>query len=165
MRKVYYIEIKSVTNKKPLYKSDIREQIGVLGNTLVCQDGVYNVSYLLIPSSDVHDSIEIKRKMSSVVDPFSVEVNVYGLDCTSVATSNEAIVKFIEKSWGQDNTPRNFSRFNTKHEAFLTYQRENPMWVYNDGIGAAIKVDFAEWCWLPIKKDGIYEQTKYAKYL
>jgi hypothetical protein len=165
MKKVYYIEVKSGTTKKPLHKEHIKEKIQILGAMMVSQNGLYNASYLLIPSDEGKSSLDIKREISQVVDPFSVEVNVYGMDSLSTATSNESIVQFIEQSWGHDKEPRNFSRFNTRHEAYMAYKRENPMWVYNDGIGAAVNVAFADWCWLPIKKDGIYEQTKYAKYL
>ena len=47
----------------------------------------------------------------------------------------------------------------------MAFELENPRWVYDDGVNMAIKMDLDEWCWLPIKGDGIYERSKYEKYI
>ncbi|MBO6031837.1 MAG: hypothetical protein J6Q22_10390 [Prevotella sp.] len=110
---------------------------------------------------------------ATLSDRIRTEIDVFA-DKVMVSLISRDYVRFI--NWGdgekllKDNDSgespmRNFQRFENRHEAFLAFELEKPRWVYDDGVNMAIKMDLDEWCWLPIKGDGIYERSKYEKYL
>ena len=68
----------------------------------------------------------------------------------------------------EERPRRNFERFKTKREAYLSYLelsklKKTPIWDENDDIPCGTVVDFSDWCWLPVKEDGIYRESEYLK--
>jgi hypothetical protein len=143
------------------------EVIGSLGKKTAIQQTAKSYTVVLVTNDENVDAVVIRNKIAERLNPFNENVSVARMVLEDHAETNEInlVLSDGDSDSGQDE-PRNFSRFNSRHEAFMAYQRENPKWVYQDGIGVASHVDFSEWCWLPIRKDGIYEKNgKYDKYL
>lgn len=166
MKKSYCITYK--TNKANVNnESLIKQKLEAIGS---CEEVLHYpraLVYFLVPDKEGFGAREIVSDIRSVLNPFDDMLMVVGIrndDCAKTDNWCDSIIEKCDKFEGDEK--RNFSRFNSRHEAFMAYQRERPKWVYQDGIGAAIAVDFNEWCWLPIRKDGIYEKNgKYDKYL
>ena len=144
------------------------EVIDSLGKKTAVQQTAKSYTVILFPSGENDDAVSIRNKISYHLNPFSENVSVARLVVSDYAETNglHCAEEIEEYSNEEGEVPRNFSRFASRHEAYIAYQMEKPKWVYPDGIGVAIAVDFNDWCWLPIKKDGIYERNgKYDKYL
>lgn len=112
-----------------------------------------------LTSSDIRDAVR------QTVDVFNDKVLVTLIDADAMSTLNWEVPNgFLGEVMGE-KVKRNFERFSNRHEAYVQWQKEKPRWVYPDGINAAIVIDVDQWCWLPIKPDGIYESSLEAKYI
>ena len=132
-----------------------------LGNS-----GFVKTTFLLFPYAEDSTAKTIREALSKDIHPFSEGVAVIGLDVNDDSYANYgAIEELVGKCKSIDDVPRNFSRFKTRHEAFLAFELEKPRWVYDDGVNMGISIELDDWCWLPVKRDGIYERSKYEKYL
>ena len=148
-------------------KNKVKEQLSIIGLVKVITDSARQATWMVIPSDESMSANTICSDVFKHMSPFEDEISVFRVDVLDAADSDSTnVIGFVNGCKGDNETElRNFNRFSSRHEAFLQYQVEKPRWVYEDGIGAAIVVDFAEWCWLPIKKDGIYDKRKYEKYI
>lgn len=122
--------------------------------------------FLLIAESDSKDSTAIKHELEVLARPFEDSICVARIDVLDSA-GDSAFMAMLSNSKGDNaEVRRNFERFSSKSEARAIYENEKPRWVYSDGIGMAMPVDFdREWPWLPIKENGIYDKRENAKYL
>ena len=125
-------------------------------------------SIVLIPRDQKLDAKDIRVKLAGKMDVFSdsllvVEVNPLNLGEKNCPALAMALLK-QEIDMGK-NEVRNFNRFHSRHEGVIQYQKEKPQWAYESGVLANLPIPFEEWCWLPVKGDGIYEKNKYEKYI
>lgn len=125
--------------------------------------------YAVRPDNQDMTATDVLGKVRSVVKVFGDRVLVTRYDSDSVANLNLDMPVELRPVDDDEiidrNTERNFSRFSTRHEAYHQWIKECPRWVYNDGVNMAISVDFADWCWLPVRRNGIYERSLEQKYL
>ena len=143
------------------------EVIDSLGKKTAVQQTAKSYTVVLVTTDGNVDAVVIRNKIAERLNPFDENVSVARMVLTDHAETHgiNLMLSDGESNSGQDE-PRNFSRFNSRHEALLAYLMEKPHWVNLNGIGATIAVDFNEWCWLPIRKNGIYERNgKYDKYI
>lgn len=112
-----------------------------------------------LTSSDIRDTVR------QSVDVFNDKVIVSLIDDDAMSTLNWEVPNDFLGYVISEKGKRNFERFDNRHDAYVQWQKEKPRWVYPDGVNAAIVIDFDKWCWLQIKRDGIYEKSKYEKYL
>lgn len=164
MKKAYNVTYTSSSGKN---KNIVKEQLSLIGLVKSMTDSAKQATWLVIPSDESMAAHTISAEVFKHLSPFEDEISVFRVDVLDTADTNSAkVLGFVHDCKGaNEGEMRNFNRFSSRHEAFLQYQIEKPRWVHADGIGAAISVEFDEWCWLPIKKDGIYHKGKYEKYL
>ena len=112
-----------------------------------------------LTSSDIRDAVR------QSVDVFNDKVIVSLIDDDAMSTLNWDVPQDFLGYVLAEKEKRNFERFANRHEAFVQWQKEKPRWVYPDGVNATIVIDFNQWCWLPIKPNGIYESSLEAKYI
>ena len=165
MKKAYIVTY--VNDKAGINRQLMQEQLQTLGLYTELSHTARMASWLLIAEDESVSAATIKNRIFLAMKPFEDSISVVRIDANDAAGVNCLDTKeFLEKCKVEGgDEPRNFERFRTKHEAFLQYELEKPRWVYEDGIGVAVKVDFDDWCWLPIRKDGIYEKRKYQSYI
>ena len=165
MKKAYIVTY--VNDKEGINRQLMQEQLQTIGTYKELSHAARTASWMIIPDDEAANASTIKNKLFAAVKPFEDSISVVRIDANDVAdTDGLDSTEFLTKCKGNTRDElRNFSRFSSRHEAFLQYQIEKPRWVCADGIGAAIPVEFYEWCWLPIKKNGIYEKRKYEKYI
>ena len=125
--------------------------------------------YAVRPDNQDMTATDILDKVRAVVKVFGDKVLVTVYDSDGVASLNLDMPTELrpadEEDFTEREVQRNFSRFSTRHEAYLQWEKERPRWVYSDGVNMAITVDFNDWCWLPIRRNGIYEKSLEQKYL
>lgn len=145
----------------------VMEKLSVIGSYQEIVRSIKSNVGILFPDKEGLDARAIRDEIRSVIKPFTESVIVVGInDLDYAMTDNQGESTFSRKVGDEGDEPRNFSRFSDMREARLAYQRENPKWVNPDGSGVAMDIDFLDWCWLPVRKDGIYERNgKYDKYL
>jgi hypothetical protein len=165
VKKAYIVTY--INDKEGINRQLMQEQLQTIGAYKELSHAARTASWMIIPDDEAANASAIKNKLFSALKPFEDSISVVRIDANDAAGVNCLDTKeFLEKCKVESSDePRNFERFRTKHEAFLQYELEKPRWVYEDGIGAAILVEFDEWCWLPIRKDGIYDKRKYQSYI
>lgn len=125
--------------------------------------------YAVCPDNQDMTATDLLGLVRSVVKIFDDKLLVTEYDSDAVANLNfdipSGLIPNNDERKEANETERNFSRFSTRHEAYLQWIKERPMWVYNDGVNMAISVDFDDWCWLPIRRNGVYEKFLEQRYL
>lgn len=153
-------------SKNPNSIIRVRQTLQGIGTVVEEDSGMPYVALMkVLPTNQDNTCATIRNLIREDVDVFSdkVMVSLISHDYASYVNWDDGESLVGCESSTQEK--RNFERFETRHEAYVAFELENPRWVYNDGINTAIKMEFEEWCWLPIKGDGIYERRKYQKYL
>ena len=166
MKKAYLITYFHTGTKSHL--KQVVEVIDSIGKKNAIQQTAKSYTAILVPTDENVDASVIRKKISEKLNPFDENVSVARMVASDYSeTDGIGCGKIVEACACEDGRePRNFSRFNSKQEAYLAYQREKPRWVYQNGMGGVMAVDFNEWVWLPIRKNGIYERNgKYDKYI
>lgn len=156
-----------LVSKDPKSSERVKQTIRSLGKCVEEESGVFGLTLLkVVPSNQ-------DTTCSTIRDLIRVEVNVFE-DKVMVSLISPDYVSYVnwgdgDRTIGADETggkeKRNFERFDNRHDAFLAFELEKPRWVYDDGVNMAINISLDEWCWLPVKPDGIYERRKYQKYI
>ena len=165
MKKAYIVTYVSPDGNS---RSAVKTQLELIGKFHQLTDSGRQASWLCIPTEEGENATSIRAKLLLALAPFTDGVFVARVDALDAAETDKCkCMGLLEGCKGENESElRNFNRFSSRHEAFVQYQIEKPRWIYSDGIGAAISVDFDEWCWLPVRKDGIYEKNgKYDKFL
>ena len=163
MKKKYLILYKSNHGTS---LSNVKLTIMSIGNVTNLIESSKAYTCIVESSDESMTAFQVRSKISEVMAPFDdgLLVSQIGFnDSSSFGTL--ANIDNDEENNQTGSVKRNFSRFQTKHEAYEVFKLEQPRWCYDDGINMAINVDFNEWCWLPVRKDGIYMHGKYDKYL
>ena len=145
-------------------------EIGMLGNSAMVHgdDAASTISVVLIPSNENLDAKDIKGELVKKIDVFADSLLVTQVNPLNIGEKNcvaQAISLLEHGDKNESEEIRNFSRFHSRHEGIVQYQKEKPQWAYESGILANLPISFEEWCWLPIKRDGIYDKNKYEKYI
>jgi len=166
MNKVYLVAYES-ENGENIDK--IKEALSLLGKVSIWVDTGKVLSAFVITTDEKIDAVAIRNKMQESINPFEEGVGAIEVNELDMADTN-TLGCFAWKKSGLGRISvakedRNFDRFKTRHEAFVAYEVERPVWTYPDNIGNVIRMDIDEWLWMPIKKDGRYERGKYEKYL
>lgn len=145
----------------------VKQTLQGLGKVLEENSGIPYVFIMkVLPTNQDNTCATIRNLIRADVDVFTDKVMVSLISSDYVSYINWNDDEDILKGESQDGkVMRNFERFATRHEAFLAFELEKPRWVYNDGVNMGIAMELDEWCWLPVKGDGIYEHSKYEKYL
>lgn len=165
MKKAYIV---TYVSPDGMNRNAVKNKLELIGSFRQLTDSGRQASWIVIPTDESASAASIRTHIFTSLSPFAEGVSVIRADALDAAdTDKSKCVDFISRCKGENaNGLRNFNRFNSRHEAFLQYRKEKPRWVYADGIGAAISVEFDQWCWLPIKEDGIYEKDgRYDQYL
>lgn len=168
MNKIYLVTYKS-ENGVQANLDKIKEQLRLLGDVTEWVNTRRIFLAYVFTADEKLDAVAIRNKLKECINPFeegvaALEVNEWNIADTDMCKCIE-FKRSPRSSYIEKNEPRNFSRFKTRHEAFVAYDMERPVWVYPDNIGNAIVMDINEWLWMPIKKGGQYERGKYDKYL
>lgn len=145
----------------------VKQTLQGLGKVVEENSGIPYVFIMkVLPTNQDNTCTTIRNLIRADVDVFSdkVMVSLISRDYVSYINWDDG-EKLLKDDDSGESPMRNFQRFENRHEAFLAFELEKPRWVYDDGVNMAIKMDLDEWCWLPIKGDGIYERSKYQKYL
>lgn len=153
-------------SKNPYSIIRVRQTMQGLGKFVEEDSGMPYVALMkVLPMNQDNSCSTIRNLIRKDVDVFSdkVMVSLISPDCASFVNWDDGDSLVSGESFTK--VKRNFERFDTRHEAFVAYELEKPRWVYDDGVNMAINMDLDEWCWLPIKPDGIYERSKYQKYI
>lgn len=156
-----------LVSKDPRSAERVKQTVRSLGKWVEEESGVIGVAHMKVMPSNQDSTC------STICNLIREEINVFE-DKVMVSRISPDYVSYInwgegDKLIGEDNEvgkeKRNFERFDNRHEAFLAFELEKPRWVYDDGVNMAINISLDEWCWLPVKPDGIYERSKYQKYI
>lgn len=145
----------------------VKQTLQGLGKVVEENSGIPYVFIMkVLPTNQDNTCTTIRNLIRADVDVFSdkVMVSLISRDYVSYINWDDG-EKLLKDDDSGESPMRNFQRFENRHEAFLAFELEKPRWVYDDGVNMAIKMDLDEWCWLPVKGDGIYERSKYEKYL
>lgn len=153
--------------EKPSSRVRVRQTLQDLGKVVEeDSDTPYVFVMKLLPDNQDYTCATLSDRIRTEIDVFADKVMVSLISRDYVRFINWGDGEKLLKDNDSGESPmRNFQRFENRHEAFLAFELEKPRWVYDDGVNMAIKMDLDEWCWLPIKGDGIYERSKYEKYL
>lgn len=154
-------------SKNPNSIIRVRQTLHGLGKVVEEDSGIpYVLLMKVLPTNQDNTCATVRDLIRTDVDVFSdkVMVSLISPDYASFVNWDTG-EEHVGQNESLEKSKRNFERFETRHEAFVAFELEKPRWVYNDGINVAIKMELEEWCWLPIKGDGIYERSKYEKYL
>lgn len=168
MRKAYQIFYNSPSGEKYL---DVVNHLETMGNFCIIFETGRTLIAWLIPDSQAIDALEIRKELSELANPFADSLIVTRIDVFDVAEQNqpERLKLLEENRKGASETDkyaeRNFTRFYSEEEAYQAFLKEQPRWVSSDGSGTPVGIEFKDWCWLPVKKDGMYESRKYEKFL
>ena len=166
MNKIYLVVYKSNDGGN---LDKIKEQLQLLGKIAECVTTRKVFSAFVMPTDEKVNAVAIRNKMRECINPFEEGTAAIEVNELDMADTDSCKCLNFEKKPQSDisikDEPRNFSRFKTRHEAFVAYEMEKPIWTYPDNIGNAIRMDIGEWLWMPIKKNGQYERGKYEKYL
>ena len=164
MKKAFIVVYKGVGGN---YLCLLRTQMQLLGSTidLIIQEHEYVAVF--IPTSANTDSFQLKRALYEKCNPFTDSLSIMRMDAADCIDSEQLKFKdaISDCATIENREIRNFNRFNSYREAIVAYKQERPMWVYADGLGAAMRVEFDDWCWLPVKQDGVYDSSEYRKYV
>ena len=156
-----------LVTKDPRSAERVKQTIRSLGKWVEEESGVIGVTHMKVMPSNQDSTC------STICNLIREEINVFE-DKVMVSRISPDYVSYInwgegDKLIGEDNEggkeTRNFERFDNRHEALLAFELEKPRWVYDNGVSMTIHMDLDEWCWLPVKQDGIYERSKYQKYI
>lgn len=156
-----------LVSKDPRSAERVKQTVRSLGKWVEEDSGVIGVTHMKVLPSNQDSTC------STICNLIREEINVFE-DKAMVSRISPDYVSYInwgdgDKLIGEDNAggkeKRNFERFDTRHEAFVAYELEKPIWVYDDGVSMGIRMEFEEWCWMPYKPDGVYEKRKYEKFL
>lgn len=158
MKKAYIV---TYVSPNGMNRNAVKNKLELIGSFRQLTDSGRQASWIVIPTDESASAASIRSQIFMTLSPFAEGVSVIRADALDAADTEKAkCVDFFSECKGDNaNCQRNFNRFSSRHEAFLQYQKERPRWVSPDGIGMAISMDFNDWCWLPIKEDGIYEQV------
>lgn len=165
MNKAYLVNYKSHDGKN---LDKIKERLNLLGNVDEIANTRTMFSAIVFPMDEKDDAVSIRNKLKEAINPFYEGVAAIEVNKLDMADSDIVpCFKFEMPTTGkaENDGQRNFNRFRTRHEAFVAYEVEKPIWTYPDNTGNAIRMDISEWLWMPIKKNGLYERGKYEKYL
>lgn len=156
-----------VNDKEGINRQLMREQLQTIGTFKELFHSARMASWLLIPDEEMVSATIVKNRIFPPFNPFEDHLSVVRIDANDVAeTDGFNITEFCSKcSNPTSKEPLNFSRSSSRHDAFIQYKLERPMWIYDDGIQYGVGVEFSEWCWLPVKEDGMYKKSKYEKYI
>ena len=154
-------------SKNPNSIIRVRQTLQELGKVVEeDSDTPYVFVMKLLPDNQDYTCSTLSDRIREEIDVFADKVMVARISSDYVSFINwDDGVKLLKDIDSGESPMRNFQRFENRHEAFLAFELEKPRWVYDDGVNMAIKMDLDEWCWLPIKGDGIYERSKYGKYI
>lgn len=169
MRKAYQIFYNSPSGEKYL---DVVNHLETMGNFCIIFETGRTLIAWLIPDCQTTDALEIRKELSELANPFADSLIVIRIDNLDLSEQNlpervDYFTKSIIECKGDFATEdaRNFDRFHSRDEAYQMFHKELPRWTSSDGSGTPVGIDFKDWCWLPVKKDGMYERRKYEKYL
>ena len=153
--------------KKPNSRVRVRQTLQELGKVVEeDSDTPYVFVMKLLPDNQDYTCATLSDRIRAEIDVFADKVMVARISSDYVSFINwDDGEKLIKEKDSCGKVMRNYERFENRHEAFLAFNLENPRWVYDDGVNMAIKMELDEWCWLPVKRDGIYERSKYEKYI
>lgn len=157
-----------LVTQKPESIESVSALLKGIGSTIEEDSGEMSVFLAtVVPSDQDETSATLRDRMRQVVDVFKDRMMVVEVNLDHVSYLNWNTGNSIAGNKPDPNTEkRNFSRFGTMDDAYAAYLRENPKWVYTGGGVVAQKLPFEEWCWLPVKSDGLYELRLYApKYI
>ena len=144
----------------------MKQALSVIGKTTDVDVGIPIVSAIAVIPSDQNTSCsDIRDAIRAVVDVFNDKVVVIRDDDDYFSVLNYEVPSEFKNSIKGNRPKKNFERFDNRHEAFLEYIKEKPCLTYDDGIANGIKIDFSDWCWLPVKPDGIYPKREFGKYI
>lgn len=155
-----------LVSRKSESVSAVEAKVKSLGTTAVlktCEPHVYSIAVL--PDDQSHNCSSIKNEVRTEIDIFYDQVMVVAIAKDNVSSINWEVPASLALEEEGETPMRNFQRFPSRHEAFLQWKKENPRWVYDDGINVAVQISVDDWAWLPVKEDGIYERRKYEKYI
>ena len=145
----------------------VKQTLQGLGKVVEEDSGIPYVFIMkVLPTNQDNTCTTIRNLIRADVDVFSdkVMVSLISRDYVSYINWDDG-EKLLKDNDSGESPMRNFQRFENRHEAFLAFELEKPRWVYDDGVNMSIKMDLDEWCWLPVKGDGIYERSKYQRYI
>ena len=153
--------------RKPESIIATKQALSAIGKLADVETGLPVVSAFAVKPTDQNmECSDVRDSVRAVVDVFEDKVVVVRDDGDYVSVLNYEVPSgFVNDSDEGGKSKRNFDRFGNRHEAFQVYLKERPCWVYDDGIASGIKIDFSEWCWLPVKPDGIYPKKDFDKYI
>ena len=153
--------------KKPSSRVRVRQTLQELGKVVEeDSDTPYVFVMKVLPDNQDNTCATLRDRIRAEIDVFDDKVMVALMSSDYVSFINWDDGEKLQKDNDSGESPaRNFQRFENRHEAFLAFELEKPRWVYDDGVTMAEKMDLDEWCWLPVKRDGIYERSKYERYI
>lgn len=145
----------------------VKQTLHDIGEMVEADSGIPYVSVMkVLPDNQDNTCATIRNLIRAEVDVFSDKVIVTIISPDYVSYINfDDDDNLLKDNGSNESVMRNFERFENRHEALLAFELEKPRWVYDDGVNMSIKMELDEWCWLPMKRDGIYERRKYEKYL
>lgn len=156
-----------LVTKDPNVVVKVKQTIQGLGKWVEEESGAVGLTVLrVIPSNQDNTCATIR-------DLIRADVNVFE-DKVMVSLISPDYVSFVNWNNGEEiigdedvggKEKRNFERFDNRHDAYVAFGLEKPKWVYGDGVNMGTTMRFDDWCWLPVKRDGIYERGKYEKYI
>ena len=166
MNKIYLVIYKSEDGRN---LDKIKQELLLIGTVYENVNTRKVFSAFVAPTDEKIDAVEIRNRMKRNINPFeegaaAIEVNELDMADTDICKCL-VFQRMPREHLIEEDVQRNFHRFKTRHEAFVAYEVEKPIWTYPDNIGNAIRMDIDEWLWMPINKDGRYERGKYEKYL
>jgi hypothetical protein len=153
--------------RNPNSSMRVKQTLQDMGKMVEEDSGIPYVSVMkVLPDNQNNTCATIRNLIRADVDVFSdkVMVSLISRDYVSYINWDDG-EKLLKANDSGESPMRNFQRFENRHEASLAFELEKPRWVYDDGVNMSIKMELDEWCWLPVKGDGIYERSKYEKYL
>lgn len=156
MSKTYFIHIHSNDGKGIM---PIVERLSLRGTKEKELYSAQDYGIIYTPNEDKENARTIRTNLGEVLRPFEDTLIIAGINAYDYIDTSKVSQETIEEE------QRNFNRFNTMREAKMAYDLEKPRWVYSDGKRTGQRVEFDEWVWLPIKQSGIYEASKYKKYV
>ena len=156
-----------LVTKDPRSAERVKQTIRSLGKWVEEESGVIGVTHMkVVPSDQDTTCSTICNLIREEVNVFEDKVMVSRISPDYVSYINwESGDKIMGEADADGKEKRNFERFDNRHEALLAFELEKPRWVYDNGVSMTIHMDLDEWCWLPVKPDGIYERSKYQKYI
>lgn len=153
--------------KNPNSSIRVKQTLRGLGKVVEEEPSVpYVFAMVVLPTNQDNTCATIRNLIRADIDVFADKVFVSVVDQDYVSYINWIDGETLLKDEASEcKEKRNFERFRTRHEAFVAFELEKPKWVYDDGVNMGITMKLDDWCWLPVKGDGVYERSKYEKYI